>query len=151
MAAIKPLYVDAATGLATEADPTRQTIQVPAPVAAADAANKAYVDAHAGTGAGAGTAAPTGFLGCGMAQVDVGPVPVDSANLTITDARVHPASVVLAQVSGVPPEDKDPDEIPMDLYQLFTTAGDGEIRCVLRGLQGYIADKFIVVYFLGST
>lgn len=143
MSLIKPLYIDPATGLSTEANPTGDSaafasLTVLSTVNQTDAANKSYVDQHIGGGSFVKTV-----------TVDLGPLPVHEFTVTVPDTDVLANLKIIAVVSGTPPVGKDADEIGMDSYQLTATPGPGQVTFYLRGLEGYLSDKFNLAYQIG--
>lgn len=145
MAAIKPLYINPADGLATESVPGADTVSfatvtVPNPVNPTDAANKHYVDTHSGGGGGA-------LLK--LAEINVGAQAVYEATVTVMDADVSASSTLLSAISGATPTGKDADEVGMDSFVLLATAGAGQVTFYIRGLEGYIHDTFKVAYQIG--
>lgn len=84
-------------------------------------------------------------------EVDVGSTPLFEQTFTITDASViSPAHKITGQVSGDTPTGKMSDEVEMDSYEILFTAGTGNFSMTLRGLEGYISDKFKIDYIVGS-
>jgi predicted RecA/RadA family phage recombinase len=82
-------------------------------------------------------------------EIDFGTTPVESATFTIADAQVSSASNVTAWIAGDAPTGKDADEIGMDDIFLSASASGGNITLFVRGLEGYLHDKFKVNYMVG--
>ena len=110
---------------------------VATPVSSTDAATKGYVDASAGS-------AVTKQI-----EVDCGSVPVAEMTALFSDIAVTPSSRIMYALSGQTPTGKDADELLMDQLMLVVQPLSGQLQVYLRGLEGYIHDKFKVVYTVG--
>lgn len=93
-------------------------------------------------------AAPTStYTGGTRVAVDFGVLPQAEASFTVVDALATPAKAVQAAIAGLAPG-KDADEIGMDSFQVTGMCGTGTILFYVRGLEGYLADQFNIVYTL---
>lgn len=81
-------------------------------------------------------------------EVDFGSTPLSEQNFTITDAAVSGTSKIIAWMSGLTPTGKDQDELEMDSFWVEASPGTGNFNLYIRGLEGYLADKFIVLYLV---
>lgn len=105
------------------------------------------------TGADAGTGDVTinatggsGTFAVSEAEIDVGATPVSEAQLTVTDAGVSAASRIIGGIAYEAPTGKDLDEIEMDALDILFLPGTGNFDVRIKGLEGYIADKFKIWY-----
>lgn len=85
--------------------------------------------------------------GATVVTVDFGPLPKSEATFSVTDPSATAAKAVSASVAGAAPG-KDADEVGMDSFQVTGVAGAGIISFYVRGLEGYLADRFNIVYTL---
>jgi len=81
-------------------------------------------------------------------EVDFGSTPVDNASFTITDAQVTASSIVSCWLSGATPTSKDQDELEMDALFMEALPGAGSFSLYIRGLEGYVSDKFKINYLI---
>lgn len=79
--------------------------------------------------------------------VDFGALPQAEASFLVTDALATPTKVVQAVIIGLAPG-KDTDEIAMDSFQVTGVCETGTILFYVRGLEGYLADQFNIIYTL---
>lgn len=93
---------------------------------------------------------PTASVSITQVEIDIGATPVASATLTIADATVSASSKLMGQIAYVAPTGKDLDELEMDDIQLLLAPGNKEVDIFIRGLEGYIADKFVINYVVGA-
>jgi hypothetical protein len=143
----------------------------PSPGFAADMATQAELDAHLDDTTDAHDASAISFTPNGsiaatdvqaaiqevrdqagssaQTEVDFGTTPLAEQTFIITDARVTAGSVIIPRVSGSTPTGKDADEVAMDTYALFVFPGTGQFNLTIRGLEGYLADKFKIDYLIG--
>jgi hypothetical protein len=98
-----------------------------------------------------GGAGGAGFAFSKTTEIDFGATPVESADFTITDADVTAASLITAQVAYVAPTGKELDELTMDVFDLRCSQGIGSFTLHARSLEGYVADKFKIVYCFNRT
>ncbi len=82
-------------------------------------------------------------------EVDMGALPIVSKTFTVIDLNCTPSSVIVGNVSGDTPTGKMDDEVEMDSYALLFKAGSGQFDVTLRGLEGYLHDKFKINYVIG--
>lgn len=81
-------------------------------------------------------------------EVDFGTTPVSEASFTVTDSEVTTGTQLLAQVAYEAPTSKDLDEVEMDALDIKCTSGAGQFTMYIRGMDGYIADKFKINYII---
>lgn len=84
-----------------------------------------------------------------VTEVDFGSTPLSEQTFTITDASVSGTSKIIAWMSGLTPTGKDQDELEMDSFWVEANPGTGNFTLYIRGLEGYLADKFKVLYMVG--
>ncbi len=82
-------------------------------------------------------------------EVDFGATPVSEALFTVTDASVSATSKLTGTVAYEAPTGKDLDELDMDGLDLKFGPGSGQFTVYVRGMDGYIADKFKLNYIVG--
>jgi hypothetical protein len=80
--------------------------------------------------------------------LDAGATPVSEFTATVTDAAISATSIVLAVIASLAPG-KDADEVAMDSYRVDVIPAAGSMAVTVRGLEGYIADKFTLNYTAG--
>lgn len=85
----------------------------------------------------------------GQVEVDFGPLPVSEASFIVVDARVKSTSRITGNIAYQAPTGKDLDELEMDAIDLKFGAGNGQINVYMKGLEGYIHDKFVLNYTVG--
>lgn len=95
-------------------------------------------------------ASPTASASISQTEIDFGTTPVAEASFLITDAAVSAASRIIGTVAYVAPTGKDLDELEMDGLDLKFAPGSGQFTLYARGLDGYVADKFLVNYSVGA-
>lgn len=98
----------------------------------------------------ANPAASPGVLIMHQAEIDLGATPVADASIAISDASITSGAKITPVLAYEAPTGKDIDEIGMDA--LLLTAGQaspGQFILYVRGLEGYIHDKFLVNYVIG--
>lgn len=83
-------------------------------------------------------------------EIDFGTTPVAEASFLITDATVTALSRIIGGVAYVAPTGKDLDELEMDGLDLKFAPGVGQFTVYARGLDGYLADKFVLYYQVGA-
>lgn len=80
-------------------------------------------------------------------EVDFGTTPVEDATFTVADDQVKTTSHIDCWLSGDAPTGKDADEIGLDALLIAATpASAGNISIYVRGLEGYVHDKFKLDY-----
>jgi len=79
-------------------------------------------------------------------EIDVGATPVSEASISVTDASITTSSKILGSVAYLAPTGKDLDEIEMDTFDLKFEPLVGSFNLKIKGLEGYIADKFKINY-----
>lgn len=82
-------------------------------------------------------------------EVDFGILPTEDAIFLINDPNVTPISHIIGQIAFDAPNGKDQDELTMDSFQLLFSAGAGQFTLFIKGLEGYLADKFKINYQVG--
>ena len=78
-------------------------------------------------------------------EIDVGATPVSEASIAVTDAAITASSKIIGGIAYKAPTGKDLDELDEPLEVKFEP-GSGTFNVHIKGLEGYIADKFIVWY-----
>ena len=91
-------------------------------------------------------AAPTATVAITEAEIDVGATPVLEASIAVTDAGVSATSKIIGGVAYSAPTGKDLDELEMDALELKFEPAAGSLNVHIKGLEGYIADKFKIWY-----
>lgn len=79
-------------------------------------------------------------------EIDVGTTPVAEGNIAVTDAGVTASSKIIGGIAYKAPTGKDLDELEMDALGLKFEPGSGTFNVKISGLEGYIADKFVIWY-----
>lgn len=81
-----------------------------------------------------------------QAEIDVGATPVAEATVAVTDAGISTSSKIIGGLAYIAPTDKDLDELEMDALDILFEPGTGSMNVLIKGLEGYIADKFKIWY-----
>ncbi len=110
-------------------------------VAAAPLVGGTQTDLHSHAGGGT--------LDIKQTEIDFGATPVSEASFIITDASVLVTSQLIGNVAYEAPTGKELDELEMDSLDLKFAPGAGQFTLYVRGLDGYIADKFKINYLVG--
>ena len=84
----------------------------------------------------------------GQAEIDFGALPVAEKSFSIPDDRVKASSRVTGALAYTAPTGKQLDELEMDAVELRFGAVDGAVLCYARGMEGYLADKFLINYLV---
>jgi len=79
-------------------------------------------------------------------EIDCGATPVYETTATVSDSDVTASSIIIGNISYKAPTGKDLDEIEMDLISVRCNPNTGSFNVLVRGEEGYIADKFIISY-----
>lgn len=95
------------------------------------------------------TSNSTGLQPLKQIEIDLGPTPVYDSTILVSDSSVTPSSIVSVQMSGAAPTGKDADEVSMDTYELQATPGNGNFLLYIKGQEGYLHDKFKILYTVG--
>ncbi len=82
-------------------------------------------------------------------EIDFGTTPVASMSFVISDELVFPDSRIIASIAYEAPDDKDLDETEIDPIILICAPGLQQFTIHAKALEGYVADKFRVNYFIG--
>lgn len=85
----------------------------------------------------------------GTAVIDCGPLPVYQASLSLTIPGCTAATPAVCHLCCQAPPGKDADELEMDALYIWAVTSTDAITLYIRGLEGYIHDKFVVVYAAG--
>lgn len=91
-------------------------------------------------------AAPTASVAITEAEIDVGTTPVSEATITVTDTGITTNSRIIGGLAYIAPTGKDLDELEMDALDILFQPATGSMNVIIRGLDGYIADKFKIWY-----
>lgn len=82
--------------------------------------------------------------------IDFGSTPQWFAEFTITDAAVSSSSILIGMISySVGSTGKSLDEISMDTYCVICQPGSGQLIARVTGLEGPLANKFMLNYMRG--
>jgi hypothetical protein len=82
-------------------------------------------------------------------EVDFGMTPLSEAEFTVSDSDVSGSSQIIGGVAYEAPTGKDLDEIEMDAIDVKFQPGSGQFIVIIKGLEGYLADKFKINYLIG--
>lgn len=85
-------------------------------------------------------------LSMSEAEIDVGATPVADASINVTNTEVTATSRIIGGIAYSAPTDKDLDELDMDSFDIKFEALAGSFNVKIKGLEGYIADKFKIWY-----
>ena len=91
-------------------------------------------------------AAPTASVAITEAEIDVGATPVSEATISVTDAGISTSSKIIGGLAYIAPTGKDLDELEMDALDIKFEPATGSMNVIIKGLEGYIADKFKIWY-----
>jgi hypothetical protein len=105
----------------------------------------------AGPPGATGATGPAGGGGANIKQteIDFGTTPVSEASFVIADVDVTAGSQLIGSVAYEAPTGKDLDELEMDGLDLKFAPGSGSFTLYVRGMDGYVADKFKINYLVG--
>ena len=92
-----------------------------------------------------------GVVAAKQTEIDFGATPIDVKDFTITDADVVATSNIMVQVAYIAPTGKELDELDFDVFDFRAVAGTGNFTLHARSLEGLVADKFKVIYFLSKN
>lgn len=81
-----------------------------------------------------------------QAEIDVGTTPVSEATIAVTDAGITTSSKIIGGLAYIAPTGKDLDELEMDALDILFEPATGSMNVIIKGLEGYIADKFKIWY-----
>lgn len=79
-------------------------------------------------------------------EIDVGTTPVAEASVNVVNASINTNSKILGGAAYKAATGKDLDECEMDALELKFQPLAGSMNVSIKGLDGYIADKFIIWY-----
>lgn len=79
-------------------------------------------------------------------EIDVGSTPVIEASVAVANASISTSSKIIGGVAYKAPTGKDLDELEMDVLEVKFEPALGSMNVHIKGLEGYIADKFIIWY-----
>lgn len=94
-------------------------------------------------------ATPTASVNIKQTEVDFGTTPVAEQSFTITDADVSASSQLIGWIAYEAPTGKDLDEMEMDAIDVKLGPGVGQFTAYIKGLEGYLHDKFKLNYLVG--
>jgi hypothetical protein len=83
-------------------------------------------------------------------EIDLGATPVLQASISVTDTDVETTSRITGSVAYKKPTDKDLDELDMDTFDLKFEPLAGTFNVHITGMEGLIADKFIIWYTINN-
>lgn len=81
-------------------------------------------------------------------EIDVGATPVQESSIAVADAGVSVTSKIIGGIAYKAPTGKDLDELEMDAIELKFEPGTGTFNVHIKGMEGYISDKFIIWYLI---
>ena len=90
-----------------------------------------------------------GSVNVKQTEVDFGTTPLAEAEFTVADADVSAGSQIIGSVAYEAPTSKDLDEMEMDAIDVKFAPGSGQLTIRVKGLEGYLADKFKINYLVG--
>lgn len=79
-------------------------------------------------------------------EIDLGTTPVAEASVNIVNASIDASSKIIGGVAYLAPTGKDLDELEMDAIELKFEPGVGSFNVKVKGLEGYLSDKFKIWY-----
>lgn len=82
-------------------------------------------------------------------EIDFGTTPVSAMSFVVSDEGVFPDSRLMAAIAYEAPTGKDLDETEIDPIVLICAPGLQQFTIHAKALEGYVADKFKVNYFIG--
>jgi hypothetical protein len=106
-------------------------------------------DGERGPAGAPGAPGAGGSVTATQVEIDVGATPVDDATVNTVDAAITTSSKIIFALSGIAPTGKDEDELGMDALMIVPLPRAGSIDWYIRGLEGYIHDKFKLEYVVG--
>ena len=81
-------------------------------------------------------------------EIDFGALGLSEKSFTIIDSNVTVGSKIIGNLAYVAPTGKDLDELDMDAIDLKFAPGAGQFTMQVKGLEGYLADKFVINYLV---
>lgn len=97
---------------------------------------------------GGGSSTP-GTVNVKQTEVDFGTTPLAEAEFTVVDAEVSLTSQLIGTIAYEAPTGKDLDELEMDAIDVRFQPGTGQFIVRVKGLEGYLHDKFKINYLIG--
>lgn len=91
-------------------------------------------------------AAPTASVAITEVEIDCGATPLLETIIAVTNAGITAASKIIGGLAYKAPTGKDLDELDMDALDLKFEPLSGSFNVHIKGLEGYISDKFIIWY-----
>lgn len=82
-------------------------------------------------------------------EVDLGDLPVSESSFTVVNSIVTISSKITGSVAYETPTGKDLDEVEMDAIDLKFGPGNGQLTILIKGLEGYLHNKFKINYSIG--
>jgi hypothetical protein len=96
-----------------------------------------------------GSSSSTGTVNVKQTEVDFGTTPLAETEFTVTDSEVTASSQIIGTIAYEAPTGKDLDELEMDAIDLRFAPGAGSFIVRVKGLDGYLHDKFKINYLIG--
>ncbi len=90
----------------------------------------------------------TGSVTGTQVEVDFGALGLSEQSFVITDSNVSTTSHIIGNIAYIAPTGKDLDELDMDAIDLKFSVGSGQFTVYVKGLEGYLADKFKINYLI---
>ena len=79
-------------------------------------------------------------------EIDIGTMPIIEASISVIDTGVSTLSKIIGGMAYKAPTGKDLDELEMDAIEVKFEPLAGSFNVKIKGLEGYIADKFKIWY-----
>jgi hypothetical protein len=91
-------------------------------------------------------AAPTASVAITEVEIDCGVTPLLETIINVVNTGITVASKIIGGIAYKSPTGKDLDELEMDAIDLKFEPTAGSFNIYIKGLEGYISDKFIIWY-----
>jgi hypothetical protein len=90
--------------------------------------------------------APTASVAITEVEIDCGTTPLLETIINVVNTGITAASKIIGGIAYKAPTGKDLDELEMDALDLKFEPVSGSFNVHIKGLEGYISDKFIIWY-----
>lgn len=91
-------------------------------------------------------AVPTASVAITETEIDLGTTPVAEAEVIVADGSILTTSKIIGGLAYKAPTGKDLDEIEMDAIEIKFEPNFEYLTVHIKGLEGYLSDKFIIWY-----
>ena len=92
----------------------------------------------------------SGSVNIKQVELDFGATPLAEKVFSFADAEALTTTQIIGSVALEAPTGKDLDEVYMDAIEVKCSClADGTVTIMLKGLEGYLADKFKINYVIG--